>query len=56
MLAAWHVHACRHPRSAAAVLLLQGQHQQMLQGKFLLQVDEVVNIAAGFKERCGSVC
>jgi hypothetical protein len=37
------------------LLLLQEQHQQTLQGKFLLQVDEVVNIAAGFKDRCGVV-
>jgi hypothetical protein len=32
-------------------LCLQAQHQQTLQGKFLLQLDEVVNIAAGFKDR-----
>jgi hypothetical protein len=32
-------------------LLQQGHHQQTLQGKFLLQVDEVVNIAAGLKDR-----
>lgn len=35
-------------------VFLQAQHQQTLQGKFLVQVDEVVNIAAGFKDR--SVC
>lgn len=33
------------------VLLPQGLHQQTLQGKFMLQVDEVVNIAAGLKDR-----
>jgi hypothetical protein len=30
---------------------VQALQQQTLQGKFLLQVDEVINIAAGFKDR-----
>jgi hypothetical protein len=30
---------------------LQAQHQQTLQGKFMLQMDEAVNIAAGFRDR-----
>lgn len=36
--------------------LLQGTHQQTLQGKFLLQVNEVVNIAAAIKDRSGPKC
>lgn len=41
-----------HSAGAGGVLPDVAQlHKQPLQGRFLLQVDEVVNIAAGWKER-----
>lgn len=33
------------------MFLAQALHNEPLPGKFLLQLDEVVNISAGFKER-----
>jgi hypothetical protein len=38
--------------SGHAVHGLQDMHKQTMQGKFMLQLDEVVNIAAGIKDRC----
>ncbi|WIA40139.1 hypothetical protein OEZ86_013538 [Tetradesmus obliquus] len=34
-----------------AVFRLQDMHKQTMQGKFMLQLDEAVNIAAGIKDR-----
>lgn len=34
-----------------AVLCVQALHKQIMQGKFMLQLDEVVNIAAALKDR-----
>lgn len=44
-------HSQQHITCVLSAHSLQGQHQQTLQGKFMLQLDEVVSISAGFKDR-----